>query len=76
MRRSVAYHAGAELFLLDVMALRGGWSLLPRAEAGTQQVVSFGLGLINEVMGLNVSAERQLRAAPQWAVLGSVQMFL
>jgi hypothetical protein len=73
------YHAGAELFLFDVLALRGGWKRTHAGSARTgapQQAISMGIGLINTSMGLNLTGERALVENRSLSILGSIQLFL
>jgi hypothetical protein len=79
IKKNLAYHAGAELFLMQLVAVRGGWRLggSDPARTGTRsQYVSGGIGLINAAYGMNYSVERSLQHEPRWSMLGSFQIFL
>ncbi len=79
IHRRTAYHAGAEFFAMEMVALRGGWRVGasdPARTGADAQYVSAGIGLINEAYGLNYSLERSLEQQPHYSMLGSFQIFL
>ncbi len=81
IRKSMGMHAGAELFVMQVAALRLGFKRAPAGPAASgplQQAISGGVGLINSSMGLNITFERTLGRTPQprFSTLAAIQFFL
>ncbi len=79
VEKRLAYHAGAELVVYELLAIRGGFHtelIGPRQGASQRYHVSGGLGLVSQAASLSLSAQRALVDGGPWEIVAGFALMM